>query len=91
MTALEKRSVNLDDKYTLREGYAFMTGIQALVRLPMVQRELDLQAGHNTAGYISGYRCSTLGGFDQQLELNKKLFEEPDVRTEYLPLYSIAK
>ena len=52
MSALEKRSVTLDDKYTLREGYAFMTGIQALVRLPMVQRELDLLAGHNTAGYI---------------------------------------
>ena len=80
MSALEKRSVTLDDKYTLREGYAFMTGIQALVRLPMVQRELDLQAGHNTAGYISGYRGSPLGGFDQQLELNKKLLEEHHVK-----------
>ena len=80
MSDLEKRSVTLDDKYTLREGYAFMTGIQALVRLPMVQRELDLQAGHNTAGYISGYRGSPLGGFDQQLELNKKLLEEHHVK-----------
>ena len=80
MSALEKRSVTLDDKYTLREGYAFMTGIQALVRLPMVQRELDLQAGYNTAGYISGYRGSPLGGFDQQLELNNKLLEEHHVK-----------
>jgi hypothetical protein len=41
MSVMEKRSVLLEDKYTLIEGYAFMTGIQALVRLPLVQRELD--------------------------------------------------
>jgi len=41
---MEKRSVSLDDKYTLRKGYAFMTGIQSLVRLPLVQRELDQKA-----------------------------------------------
>ena len=67
MSLIEKRSVSLVDKYTLKKGYAFMTGIQALVRLPLVQRELDLKAGLNTAGYISGYRGSPLGGYDQQL------------------------
>ena len=77
---MEKRSVLLEDKYTLREGYAFMTGIQALVRLPLVQRELDLKAGLNTAGYISGYRGSPLGGYDQQLELNTKLLNEYQVK-----------
>ena len=77
---MEKRSVSLEDKYTLREGYAFMTGIQALVRLPLVQRELDLKAGLNTAGYISGYRGSPLGGYDQQLELNTKLLNEYQVK-----------
>ena len=77
---MEKRSVLLVDKYTLREGYAFMTGIQALVRLPLVQRELDLKAGLNTAGYISGYRGSPLGGYDQQLELNTKLLNEYQVK-----------
>jgi len=77
---MEKRSVLLEDKYTLREGYAFMTGIQALVRLPLVQRELDLKAGHNTAGYISGYRGSPLGGYDQQLARNKKLLDEHYVK-----------
>ena len=77
---MEKRSVSLVDKYTLREGYAFMTGIQALVRLPLVQRELDLKAGLNTAGYISGYRGSPLGGYDQQLELNTKLLNEYQVK-----------
>ena len=70
---MEKRSVLLEDKYRLREGYAFMTGIQALVRLPMIQRLLDLKSGLNTAGYITGYRGSPLGGYDQQLILNKKL------------------
>ena len=80
MSVMEKRSVLLEDKYTLREGYAFMTGIQALVRLPLVQRELDLKAGHNTAGYISGYRGSPLGGYDQQLARNKKLLDEHYVK-----------
>jgi len=73
---MEKRTVSLEDKYTLRKGHAFMTGIQSLVRLPMVQRELDLKAGLNTAGYISGYRGSPLGGYDQQLERNSKLLDE---------------
>ena len=77
---MEKRSVSLVDKYTLKKGYAFMTGIQALVRLPLVQRELDLKAGLNTAGYISGYRGSPLGGYDQQLELNTKLLNEYQVK-----------
>ena len=77
---MEKRFVSLVDKYTLKKGYAFMTGIQALVRLPLVQRELDLKAGLNTAGYISGYRGSPLGGYDQQLELNTKLLNEYQVK-----------
>ena len=72
--------MSLVDKYTLKKGYAFMTGIQALVRLPLVQRELDLKAGLNTAGYISGYRGSPLGGYDQQLELNTKLLNEYQVK-----------
>ena len=80
MSLIEKRSVSLVDKYTLKKGYAFMTGIQALVRLPLVQRELDLKAGLNTAGYISGYRGSPLGGYDQQLARNKKLLDEHHVK-----------
>nr|WP_306456499.1 indolepyruvate ferredoxin oxidoreductase family protein [Pseudomonas sp. LJDD11] len=57
----------LDDKYTQTQGKALMTGIQALVRLPLMQRQRDLAAGLNTAGFISGYRGSPLGGFDQAL------------------------
>ncbi|WP_414450535.1 indolepyruvate ferredoxin oxidoreductase family protein [Burkholderia sp. 22PA0099] len=61
------QSVTLDDKYTLERGRAYMSGIQALVRLPMLQQERDRAAGLNTAGFISGYRGSPLGGLDQSL------------------------
>jgi indolepyruvate ferredoxin oxidoreductase len=61
------RDVTLDDKYALERGRAFMSGTQALVRLPMLQRERDRRAGLNTAGFISGYRGSPLGGVDQSL------------------------
>src|SRR3546814_5168705 len=57
-------SVQLDDKYTLDAGRAWMSGIHALVRLPMMQRVRDQRAGLNTAGFISGYRGSPLGGVD---------------------------
>ncbi|MBM3391349.1 MAG: indolepyruvate ferredoxin oxidoreductase family protein [Betaproteobacteria bacterium] len=57
----------LDTKYTLESGRVYLTGTQALARLPMMQRERDLAAGVNTAGFISGYRGSPLGGLDQTL------------------------
>jgi indolepyruvate ferredoxin oxidoreductase len=60
-------SVTLDDKYAIDHGPAFMSGVQALVRLPMLQRVRDAQLGKNTAGFISGYRGSPLGGYDQAL------------------------
>ena len=60
-------TVTLDDKYSLDHGRAFMSGIQALVKLPMLQRQRDALAGKNTAGFISGYRGSPLGGYDQAL------------------------
>ncbi|NBD19929.1 indolepyruvate ferredoxin oxidoreductase family protein [Aquabacterium fontiphilum] len=60
-------TVSLDDKYTLERGLAFMSGVQALVRLPMLQRTRDAMAGLNTAGFISGYRGSPLGGYDHAL------------------------
>jgi indolepyruvate ferredoxin oxidoreductase len=61
------KEISLDDKYTLERGRAYMSGTQALVRLPMLQRERDRRAGLNTAGFVSGYRGSPLGGFDQAL------------------------
>ncbi|MBY0555602.1 MAG: indolepyruvate ferredoxin oxidoreductase family protein, partial [Burkholderiaceae bacterium] len=60
-------SVSLDDKYTATQGDIFLSGIQALVRLPMMQRLRDQAAGLNTAGFISGYRGSPLGGLDENL------------------------
>ena len=56
--------ISLDDKWTLERGRAFMTGTQALIRLPMMQRERDLAAGLNTAGYITGYRGSPVTSVD---------------------------
>ncbi|MEY4753251.1 MAG: hypothetical protein RJA44_926, partial [Pseudomonadota bacterium] len=61
------QSTSLDDKYTLARGRAFMSGVQALVRLPLLQHQRDRAAGLNTAGFISGYRGSPLGGYDQAL------------------------
>jgi len=60
-------SVTLDDKYALETGRAFMSGVQALVRLPMLQRQRDARQGLNTAGFVSGYRGSPLGGYDQAM------------------------
>ena len=59
--------VSLDDKYTLTTGRAYLNGIEALVRLLLVQRQRDLAAGLNTAGFVSGYRGSPLGGLDNAL------------------------
>lgn len=70
----------LDDKYTLNRGRVFMTGTQALIRLTMLQRERDLAAGLNTAGFISGYRGSPLGGLDQALWRARQHLEQHHVK-----------
>ncbi len=75
-------NVSLDDKYTLEEGRVFLTGIQALVRLPLMQKARDLEAGLNTAGFISGYRGSPLAGYDQQLWKAAKILKERDIHFE---------
>jgi indolepyruvate ferredoxin oxidoreductase len=71
--------VSLEDKYRFREGRVFMSGVQALVRLPLVQKWRDAAAGLNTAGFISGYRGSPLGGYDQELWRAKKWLKEQDI------------
>ena len=78
-TEAKSGAVSLDDKYLREEGRAFMTGIQALVRLPLDRKRLDRKLGLNTAGFISGYRGSPLGGYDQQLAAAKKLLDAHDV------------
>jgi indolepyruvate ferredoxin oxidoreductase len=67
LAPLNLATVTLDDKYALERGRVFLTGTQALVRLPMVQRRRDEAAGLNTAGFISGYRGSPLGVYDMAL------------------------
>src|SRR4051794_16231432 len=60
------KNVTLDDKYDLTKSRVFVTGYQALIRACLMQQERDRLAGLNTAGYVSGYRGSPLGGLDQQ-------------------------
>ncbi|HTK85868.1 MAG TPA: indolepyruvate ferredoxin oxidoreductase family protein, partial [Patescibacteria group bacterium] len=77
------RKVSLKDKYELDEGTAYMSGLQALTRIPIVQRRRDIAAGLNTAAFISGYRGSPLGGYDRELERARKQFEELNIK--FLP------
>ena len=79
-TTPQLHDVKLDDKYTSNSGTIFLSGIQALVRLPMIQRQRDLAVGLNTAGFISGYRGSPLGGLDETLWKTKKLLEQSHVQ-----------
>ncbi|QBE63576.1 indolepyruvate ferredoxin oxidoreductase family protein [Pseudoduganella lutea] len=72
--------VSLDDKYTATSGKIFLSGIQALVRLPLMQRKRDEAAGLNTAGFISGYRGSPLGGLDETLWKTQKHLEAHHVQ-----------
>jgi indolepyruvate ferredoxin oxidoreductase len=72
--------VTLDDKWTLDKGRAYMSGTQALIRLAMLQRQRDQLVGLNTAGFISGYRGSPLGGVDQTAWKAKKHLERHHVR-----------
>src|SRR5689334_24207798 len=72
-------SVTLDDKYALESGRAFMSGVQALVRLPLLQKKRDAMFGLNTAGFISGYRGSPLGGYDQALWAAKKHLQAQNI------------
>ncbi|MGH7093277.1 MAG: indolepyruvate ferredoxin oxidoreductase family protein, partial [Stellaceae bacterium] len=73
-------AVTLDDKYALEHGRVYLTGTQALVRLPLLQRQRDLAAGLNTGGFIAGYRGSPLGGFDQALWNARRFIEENHIK-----------
>src|ERR1700677_2510673 len=66
----------LSDKYTVERGSVYLTGIQALVRLPLDQMRRDRRAGLKTGAFISGYEGSPLGGYDLALARTKKLLDE---------------
>ncbi|TWH99746.1 indolepyruvate ferredoxin oxidoreductase [Luteimonas cucumeris] len=70
----------LEDKFTRTSGRIYLSGVQALVRLPLMQRLRDQMAGLNTGGFISGYRGSPLGGFDLELWRAKKHLAEAGVK-----------
>ena len=72
----------LEHRYTLDAGRVYLTGVQALVRLPLLQRQRDAAAGLRTAGFISGYRGSPLGTYDLALWQAKALLEAEHVRFE---------
>src|SRR5580698_3809489 len=74
--------VTLDDKYALASGHVYLTGTQALVRLPMLQRQRDAAAGLNTACFISGYRGSPLGIYDQALWRAKSFLKQNHIHFE---------
>ncbi len=72
-------AVSLDDRYALDAQRIFLSGTQALVRMALVQHMRDRAAGLHTAGFVSGYRGSPLGGFDQELWRAKKHLSAHDI------------
>jgi indolepyruvate ferredoxin oxidoreductase len=74
------RDVKLEDKYDLGQRHVFVTGFQALVRLCLMQKELDRRNGLNTAGFVTGYRGSPLGGLDSQFLRAKPFLDKNDIR-----------
>lgn len=77
---INQGAISLDQKYTQGSGHIFLTGIQALVRLPMAQVRRDRAAGLNTAAFVTGYRGSPLGGYDQQLVAARKHLDQYGVK-----------
>jgi indolepyruvate ferredoxin oxidoreductase len=73
------QNVTLEDKYTATSGRVYLTGSQALVRVALAQRQRDLSAGLNTAGFVSGYRGSPLGVYDIALWQAEKYLKDRHV------------
>ncbi len=73
------RKTKLSDKYDLSKQDVYLTGTQALVRLCLIQAKIDSDIGVCTAGYVTGYRGSPLGGLDQQFSLATKQLSEAGV------------
>ena len=77
---MKHSAVTLADKYQVDSDRFYLTGTQALVRLPLLQRQLDVAAGLNTAGYVSGYRGSPLGQVDIQMWQARKQLDPAHIR-----------
>src|SRR5512139_3836844 len=74
------RPVSLDDKYDLTQSHVLVTGYQALIRACLMQKERDRRAGLHTAGYVTGYRGSPLGGLDQQFMRAGRQLTSADIK-----------
>ncbi|KAA5605623.1 indolepyruvate ferredoxin oxidoreductase family protein [Roseospira marina] len=79
LSPLPMDQVTLDDKYSQPNGRVFLTGIQALTRLLLAQRQRDKAAGLNTGGFVSGYRGSPLGAYDKELWKAKPYLEAENI------------
>ena len=76
------QKISLNDRFDLEKSPVLLNGTQALVRLMMMQSARDRAAGLNTAGYVTGYRGSPLGGVDLQMQRSEKKLAEHNVRFE---------
>jgi indolepyruvate ferredoxin oxidoreductase len=77
---IANRELTLDSRYVDLDAPVLLSGVQALVRVMLEQARLDRAAGHHTAGLVSGYRGSPLGGLDQELWRRQKLLAAHDIR-----------
>ena len=75
----ELKNISLDDKYDLEKDQVFISGTQAVVRLVLIQKQRDRNAGLNTAGYVTGYRGSPIGGLDHAMWRSEKQLNENDI------------
>jgi len=80
LLGVRDRDYTLEHKYTRTDGRIYLSGVQALVRLPLMQQQRDLAAGLDTAGFVSGYRGSPLGGFDLELWRARRHLEAAKVK-----------
>jgi indolepyruvate ferredoxin oxidoreductase len=74
--------ISLDDKYTIEKGQIYLTGSQALVRLPLMQRRRDRLLGLDTAGFISGYRGSPMARYDLELWRAESFLDDHQIHFE---------
>jgi len=77
---MPKRAVSLNDKFDLDQHHQILTGTQAVVRLALMQRQRDVKAGLNTAGYITGYRGSPIAGLESAFQRQGKLLDANHIR-----------
>ena len=80
LTGVRDHDYALEHRYTRNDGRVYLSGVQALVRLPLMQQQRDIAAGLNTGGFVSGYRGSPLGGLDLELWRARKHLEAAKVK-----------